>query len=264
MRSRFDSRRAGAARWALAAGFCASIAIGAGMAAASSAYERLLTRQFDAIAFTAEIGGAHRRGRLIRWTGPIRAQLFEGEAYRAEVTPVLAQLSRMTGVPISTPADYSDVNLEIRIVPKGVYRDIAGAQVDEPCLTLVDSYPETGAIAWASIVIQSDDPYLRRHCIVEELTQAMGLMDDSAVFERSVFNDRSRATQLTLEDRIMLALLYDRRLRPNMPRSQAMRLAPQIIGDLRRRASARARAAAGVDAAIPAAGVSATTSSRPQ
>ncbi|MEM6492369.1 MAG: DUF2927 domain-containing protein [Pseudomonadota bacterium] len=259
-----ESRRAVLARWAISVGLCACAMALAGAAAASSAYERQLTRQFGAIAFTAEIGGEHRRGRLIRWTGPIRAQIFEGEAYRDEVLPVLAQLSRMTGVPITTPADYSGVNLEIRIVPRGVYRDIAGAGIDEPCLTLVDSYPATGAIAWASVVIQSDDPYLRRHCIVEELTQAMGLMDDSTVFARSVFNDRSRATQLTLEDRIMLALLYDRRLSPNMPRDLAMRLAPQIIGDLRRRASARARAAAGVDAAHPAAQASATTSSRPQ
>jgi len=240
----------------------AAMACCAAPAAADSPWERLLAKQFEAIAFTAEIGGAHRWGRLIRWTQPIRAQIYEGDAYWDEVAPVLDDIGRMTGLPIATPADFTNINLAIRIVPSGVYRDLAGRGIDEPCLTTVDSDTATGAIIRASVLIQSDDRHQRLHCIVEELTQAMGLMDDSTVFPKSVFNDRSLATRLTLEDKIMLAMLYDPRLKPNMSVGEAMRRAPEIIRDFRRRAAARARAAADITAAGDATTLSATTSSR--
>lgn len=234
-------------------------------AATASDYERMLARQFQAIAFSAEIGGEHRDGRLVRWTQPIRAQIFEGERYWDEVEPVLEQLRRVTGASIFVPPDFSAVNFEIRIVPRALYRQLADPGVREPCLTEVFSDPATGAITKAHVLIQSDDRYLRQHCVVEELAQAMGLMDDSAVFERSIFNDRSLTTTLTLEDRIMLAVLYDDRLRPNMGVAKAMRIAPVIIRGLRMRAAARARAAAALHAPTgqtPAR--SATTSSRLQ
>src|SRR3546814_16326288 len=51
-----------------------------------------------------------------------------------------------------------------------------------------------------------------RACVVEELTQIMGLANDSTIVADSIFNDRSPFTELTANDRLLLRILYDRRI----------------------------------------------------
>ncbi len=91
-------------------------------------------------------------------------------------------------------------------------------------------------IRWAIAVFPSHLPRDHmRACVVEELTQVMGLAYDSDSVKPSIFNDRSGYVELTDPDRQMLKMLYDPRITPGMPRREALRLGRKILNDIRPR-----------------------------
>jgi hypothetical protein len=59
-------------------------------------------------------------------------------------------------------------------------------------------------------------------CIVEEMTQVLGLPNDSDEVFPSIFNDNSIDDELTELDRILIRLLYDPALPPGMERENAL------------------------------------------
>ncbi|MDD9876161.1 MAG: DUF2927 domain-containing protein [Magnetovibrio sp.] len=90
-----------------------------------------------------------------------------------------------------------------------------------------------GRIVWATIVVNIELP-LRDidSCLLEEMTQTLGLPNDSDLVKPSVFNNRSQPTALNRTDVILLRALYDPRLHPGMAREPAMKVARQVIGEL--------------------------------
>lgn len=78
------------------------------------------------------------------------------------------------------------------------------------------------------------DPKLfAKACVVEELTQVLGLINDSDALEFSIFNDKSRAIDLTEPDRWMLRMLYDPRIRPGMHRATALPIVRRFLSERR-------------------------------
>jgi hypothetical protein len=75
---------------------------------------------------------------------------------------------------------------------------------------------------------------LLRHCIIEETTQALGLFADADMIQPSMFSERTPPMlgQLTLNDKIIVRILYDPRIEPNMPREEALDVAQDVIAEL--------------------------------
>lgn len=110
---------------------------------------------------------------------------------------------------------------------------------------------ERGAVCLASIRTNNVDEitsaviYIpvdraRRHakllaCIVEELTQVLGLPRDSDAVYPSIFNDKTASYLLTGLDDILLRVLYDPRMLPGYSRKEIQRIAPSILSDLNER-----------------------------
>ena len=67
------------------------------------------------------------------------------------------------------------------------------------------------------------------HCIVEETTQLLGLPNDSDEVVPSIFDDRSVLDALSEHDKVLVRLLYDRRLTAGMPREEALAAARAIL-----------------------------------
>ncbi len=70
-------------------------------------------------------------------------------------------------------------------------------------------------------------------CIVEELTQVMGLPNDSAAVYPSIFNDLSIDSDLTGLDYLLLKMLYHPLLKPGMTEAQVREKLPAILAELR-------------------------------
>ncbi len=196
--------------------------------------------------------------RLRRWEQPVRMQVAFGDTVPPErriteagrVAAYAAQLSRATGLEI-TPTERSP-NFHVlflgeddraafvpelrRIVP-GISDAAVRAFRDMPretlCLVFAFSRGESFAYTKAVAVIRAEHPdLLTLSCIHEELAQGLGLANDSPAARPSIFNDDEEFALLTRHDELLLAMLYDPRMRPGMKAAEAGPIARQIAGEL--------------------------------
>ena len=70
-------------------------------------------------------------------------------------------------------------------------------------------------------------------CIIEELTQVMGLPNDSTAVYPSIFNDLSIDSYLTGLDYLLLKIAYHPLLKPGMSEAQVREKLPAILLELR-------------------------------
>lgn len=190
-----------------------------------------LARQFERVAFSSEFGGEYRAGRLIRWQGPIRVRLAGHfpDRFRAEVARQLAELRQLSGLAIDIVEASGEAAPAPMTVEFSTSRGGTSFEPEAPCRTLIW---ETGhVIRRVQIYIAPYPDEVRRHCIAEELTQALGLADDSRILRDSIFNDASARQRIAPWDALMVRILYDPRLAPGMHKSAAMPIVRRIIAE---------------------------------
>jgi hypothetical protein len=217
-------------------------------------------RNFKTVAFYREFDPEKREQALTRWEGPLRVALIGdvndrtvayGRAHLAELADLTGLDVRLTGQDIANVlvilspqpferaldtyrTDYraffgSDRAMEaVTAQMKGEATCYARVITDEPGTVI------TGAMA---LIPTDQGRFVLHACIIEELTQAMGLFNDSDDIRPSIFNDSSPNLMLSDHDRILLRVLYDPRLKPGMAWDEAEPVVRTIVGELRRTAS---------------------------
>jgi hypothetical protein len=211
--------------------------------------DRMLAENFMRIALYDEYrrgsGGFIREetaSRLRRWQAPVRIGVRFGASVspdrqatdRARVASFAARLSAVTGHPITL--DDANPNFLIHVVsederealgPKvqGFLPSLSSADVagitgmprTTYCLVYALSAGNSGAYTRAFAVIRAEHPdLLRLSCLHEELTQGLGLPNDSPRARPSIFNDDEEFALLTDHDELLLRMLYSPELRPGM------------------------------------------------
>ncbi len=87
-----------------------------------------------------------------------------------------------------------------------------------------------GLITWATIVVNNQlSAEAMDACLLEELTQSLGLPNDSDRVKPSIFNNKATSRELNRTDILMIKTLYDNRLPPGMIKKQALRRIPRIV-----------------------------------
>lgn len=211
----------------------------------------VLTHEFDQIAFGREFAAPVEK--LVRWDGNLAVSLNGDSAqhWTPEIANQLGVLSNLTELGISLngmqirqgPAN-SKPGGQIHVLMdhltrlnRKLIRNFPGFRVpasfiNESCKSMAIT-ASGGTIRSAFIFVSIDQPESEIHaCIIEELAQSMGLFNDITGDHETIFNDDNRINELTSHDRIMMATLYDARLRPGMARREALPIAAEIIGDL--------------------------------
>ena len=86
---------------------------------------------------------------------------------------------------------------------------------DIQCLAVTSVKADNnGNIVSALIIIRNELPnLLKKACIQEEIAQGLGLSNDSHFARPSIFNDDDEFATLTEFDKILLKILYDKRLK---------------------------------------------------
>ncbi len=216
-----------------------------------------LRRNFMSIAMRAEAADdVDFSGNIsvAKWLTPLRYRLVGANAADARRVEMLVQrLRKLTGIDIA-PAYARAPNIRLSFVPfrtrnNAVYRlasegslgPAVGGMVTrwrdterEKCLGLISVDPRSGAITKADILIKDElPPRIRNACIVEELVQSLGLMNDDPMARPSIFNDSQEYLDLTSHDEYLLRILYDPRVRPGMTLRQMNPLIQQIIDEVR-------------------------------
>jgi hypothetical protein len=96
-------------------------------------------------------------------------------------------------------------------------------------------WPSGQGIDFAVVFIRTDrGARTVQGCLVQETTQALGLLHDLDPDADSIFSDSGRQVELTERDRLLLRLLYDPRLKPGMGWAGAESLARTALQDLRK------------------------------
>lgn len=180
-----------------------------------------------------------------KWTAPLRIAIYakEPERYRALVEPVLRQLHGLTGLDIglvdrSAPAQ----NAYILILGREQFYAYAESHLSPGKNPMTNTYLDCfgifaaggGAIKELTAVIpEFASEATKRSCVIEEITQALGLPNDSFTAGPSIFNDDDEYQDLTWQDELFLRVLYDARVRPGMTRAEFEPLAKRIVDELR-------------------------------
>jgi hypothetical protein len=180
-----------------------------------------------------------------KFTGPVRFYIHNLShrnrtgTVRRFVREIDRRVSGLSAKVVNRPADANfeifvvDRNQYIPVVRTDVYKN-PKAKVPGRCLVRVISGRK--GIKHSSAVIVSDEgEFLFRRCLVEEVLQGLGPMNDNEKLVHSVFNDSSRHSRFTVFDQIILNMLYDPRIKPGMSLKQTQDFLPLVARDARRR-----------------------------
>lgn len=220
-----------------------------------------IAKNFDIIAF----GNEYTRKRydtVRKWRAPLRLGI-KGHSpvwFDDMVVQFLDELIAITGHPMGLvythtaatqrrlPADFDpkSVNVFLLFMPiSEMPKHLPDAQFQDKAqiIALLNSgkatcfaklFKKGDEIRSAVILFPSHyDERTLRACVVEELTQILGLPNDSDLVQQSIFVDKGQYNELTPQDRLLLRVLYDPEIKVGMPREQAVRTASTILQRLR-------------------------------
>ncbi len=215
---------------------------------------------FDAVVFGSDLGSAMRQQRVAKWTGPVRVAVRYDAAGGSEIAEQggkvppwirdavashLRRLARLSGLDIglldgesSQPA----ANIRLTLTTRQGINNISFDGVSPAVLRQLRGPGRCFFIYWvgqpgnierAEIVINSQLNYDHiRHCIIEEITQALGLPNDTNLVRPSIFSDHDRLLELAPTDEILLQVLYGPRMRVALGREAALWVAGNSLRQL--------------------------------
>jgi hypothetical protein len=188
-----------------------------------------------------------------KWRKEIKFHFIHGIADKKlheELTGMhLQHLSQITGLGIKHTRDYNRANLIIMFSnEKNMLHDFTRETGLKPTASITKLTNESvclsymkfngaGQIRRATVIIPVDRARERAKlltCIVEELSEVMGLPNDSEKVFPSIFNDKSYNDLLTGLDYLMLKILYDNRVKAGMNKRQLFPLLTKIIKEFKR------------------------------
>lgn len=229
-----------------------------------------LVGYFDTVVFGSEFGGVKGSDKIKKWRRPLRIAIKEfGETVinsadgRQErrlkqqrvkrlhfqyVQKHLKALLVLTGLQTEDiKITKGSANFTIYFVPPLQMANPYLAEVDlgllkrmaaqGGCYFLSWANDKSGEIQKATIVVNAARKMPKiDHCILEEMTQSLGMPNDADVEWPSIFSDSGDIRELSAVDRIVIKTLYDSRLPQGMPRRPALQVARTIITELRAKA----------------------------
>ncbi|MFV0410478.1 MAG: DUF2927 domain-containing protein [Paracoccus sp. (in: a-proteobacteria)] len=206
----------------------------------------------------ADLVANTRPSHLRRWNKPVRVAVEFGASVppatrtrdRAEVQSFSERLRQLTGHDIAaTPGkgnftvmflseeERQKIGPRLSKIISGIpANDIEAIQSLPPqnyCTVFAYSSTDSPVYSDAVAVIRAElPPRLRSSCIHEEMSQGLGLANDSPDARPSIFNDDEEFALLTHHDAMLLQMLYDNRMQPGMTEDIARPVAAQIAREL--------------------------------
>ncbi|MEX0807573.1 MAG: DUF2927 domain-containing protein [Dongiaceae bacterium] len=219
-------------------GLCGSLVLVFATGAGGTEDIRYVVDSFDRIVFHAEFDQTLDQ-RVTKWVDPINVYLDiragDPTLYERLVESHLVDIRFLTGLDSRIVMDPAEANFfmvfdrDDRLIQSVVdyhpplVKDSSG--VAKTLCFGIYSVNSESEIKRAVIGIPTDRAASAGKldaCIVEEMTQVLGLPNDSEEVFPSIFNDLSIDDHLTALDRTLIRLLYDPALPPGMHRDQAL------------------------------------------
>lgn len=214
---------------------------------AHAASDSEIIRGFNLTVFGAEFAPFGIQSRYVRkFNGPVRFMIhnLSKKDRKGQVSGFVASLnSSVRGLSTRTTNNPSAANFNIWIVDRNDYVKIAREKVYRrstariPGKCLVRSvFSRAGIIRSDAVIVSDGGEALFRRCMVEEILQGLGPLNEHPSLGESMFNDRSRHTRFTRFDRTILNMLYDKRIRNGASISAVQEILPDVLRDAKRAA----------------------------
>ncbi|MCF7495291.1 MULTISPECIES: DUF2927 domain-containing protein [Vibrio] len=206
-----------------------------------------LDRSFVEIAFyNVALQHEYSQGNkpLAKWKQPIKIWIDHrvgDEELHQELTELhIRHLSEVTQHPITIVNKESEANVKWIYTRQGqwvseaklVLKLKSTEHLNNAICTAGYRTNSKGEIVYAGIVIPVDQARSRGKlvaCIVEEITQVLGLPNDSDKAYPSIFNDHTPEDLLSPLDMVLLKLLYEPELKAGMTKSEVKPIVRKIL-----------------------------------
>jgi hypothetical protein len=221
----------------LSAGILASSLAGAACASTPEA----LSSGFFRVVFGLEYDSDHADAdRVKKYVDPVRFHVtnLSTDDRRAAVGRFLQELpARIGHLRASVVEHEEDANFRVLLVDRRNFGAVVASQMRADAVAmsarcLVGVRTRNGRIVASTAIIVADDDYLFRRCLVEEVLQGLGPMNDDDRLSESVFNDTSKHAVFTPFDQALLNMLYHPTIRPGMTRSEVQQVLPYVMREL--------------------------------
>jgi hypothetical protein len=185
-------------------------------------------------------------GVVKKYDKPVRVYVDDRSSTRrgAEVAAFVRKLPGLIdGLGIALVADPAAANYHVFVLDRADYTSVVSREVYgrtgstyAPGKCVVRVVSDAAGISRSDAAIVADEgDFLFRRCLVEEVLQGLGPVNDDTTLSESVFNDRSRHATFTAFDRHLLNMLYHPLIRPGMTKDEAKEILPRVVSEVRAR-----------------------------
>lgn len=213
---------------------------------ARAASDAEIIRGFNLTVFGAEYAPFGIQSTYIRkFAIPVRVYVHDlaKRKRRNEIAAFVRSLnSSVRGLTITMTNQPAAANFAIYVVDRADYVSTAREKVYRrsnaaiPGKCMVRSRFSRAGISRSDAVIVSDGgESLFQRCMIEEILQGLGPLNEHPSLSESMFNDRSRHTSFTRFDRTIMNMLYDSRIRTGTNIEMVQALLPVVLRDVKRR-----------------------------
>ncbi len=206
-----------------------------------------LINGFDRTVFGSEYPRHGWQSRIVKkFVKPVRVYVDDrsGMNRAPEVRRFVRTLpSLIAGLDIALVAKPSEANFRVFVLDQVDYLPVIAREIDgQPtstfapgaCLVRVAATPQ-GILRSDAVIVSDKGDFLFRRCMVEEILQGLGPINDDRTLSESVFNDYTRQTAVTNFDRHLMNMLYHPLIRPGMSRAAAGRVLPVVTAEVQAR-----------------------------
>jgi hypothetical protein len=181
-----------------------------------------------------------------KFAGPVRLFVDDRSAARRgeEIASFVRSLPGLIdGLDVSVVDSPIDANYRVFVIDRAAYRQVVSREIySRPsssfapgkCLVRVVS-TSAGITRSDAVVVADEGEFLFHRCMVEEILQGFGPVNDDASLDESAFNDRSRHSSFTSFDRHILNMLYHPLIEPGMTKLEAARVLPKVAAEVQAR-----------------------------
>ena len=218
--------------------------------AAGRLTDAVLIDGFNKTVFGSEYGDGWQSRVVKKYTRPVRFYIDDrsGTGRGAEVARFVNSLPGLIGgLKTRIVARPGEANFHVYVIRRAdygavvasrIYRNRSSGNAPGKCLVRIVS-GQIGIARSDAVIVADEGEFLFHRCMVEEILQGLGPVNDSATLKDSVFNDNSRHRSVTMHDRTILNMLYDPRIRPGMTQDEVQPLLPAVAARARGLAGAR-------------------------
>ncbi|MGH2342802.1 DUF2927 domain-containing protein [Segnochrobactraceae bacterium EtOH-i3] len=186
--------------------------------------------------------------RVLKFRRPVRVYINDqgSDPRRAEVEDFVRILDRhVHGLDIRMVKKPEQANMTIYLLDRGAYKRTVAEQIGNPhevkflvendCSAVTSGRVDKGLTKATIFLVVNEGRPNFRHCMIEEIAQSLGPVNDDSSLTNSIFNDNSTLVGFGVYDWFILNMLYDPRIKVGMTPEQAEKVLPAVIASARKR-----------------------------